>query len=178
MGKQDADHKTKSRTGHGADQEDARLIDELGQQGRHDAKHHGDHERNRRAVGRRQADIQHAQEHERAEHEIKQLFSVEARGDADRDVHEQIQDDILHEDNPFQIVEEDPHMVHDICRTFIYERARIPSFYAGTSHMARGRTLGSRQEHREEKATPPPNNLPARERHRGGANTRKRGRRR
>lgn len=66
-------------------------------------------------------------------------------------------------------------MVHDIDRAVIYELARFPPFYAGTSRMARGRTLGSRQEHLEEKATPPPNMLPARERHRGGANTRKRG---
>lgn len=65
-------------------------------------------------------------------------------------------------------------MVHDICRTFIYERARFPSFYAGTGRVARGRTLGSRQEHREVKATPPPNMPPVRERHYDGANTQKR----
>lgn len=46
-------------------------------------------------------------------------------------------------------------MVHDIDRAVIYELARFPPFYAGTSRMARGRTLGSRQEHLEEKATPP-----------------------
>lgn len=66
-------------------------------------------------------------------------------------------------------------MVHDIDRAFIYELARFPPFYAGTSRMARGRTLGNRQEHREGKATPPPNMPPARERHCDGANTRKRG---
>lgn len=69
-------------------------------------------------------------------------------------------------------------MVHDIDRAVIYELARFPPFYAGTSRMARGRTLGSRQERREVKATPPPNMPPARERHYDGANTRKRGRRR
>lgn len=65
-------------------------------------------------------------------------------------------------------------MVHDIDRAFIYERARIPSFYAGADRVARGRTIGSRQDRLEEKATPPPNNLPARERHLDGANTQKR----
>lgn len=66
-------------------------------------------------------------------------------------------------------------MVHDIDRAVIYERSRFPSFYAGTGRVARERTLGSRQEHLEEKATPPPNMPPARERHYDGANTRKRG---
>lgn len=67
-------------------------------------------------------------------------------------------------------------MVHDIDSAFIYERTRFPSFYAGTGRMARGRTLCSRQEHLEEKATPPPNMPPARERHCDGANLRKQGR--
>lgn len=64
-------------------------------------------------------------------------------------------------------------MVHDIDRAFIYVRTRIPSFYAGAGRVARGRTIGSRQDRLEEKATPPPNMPPARERHCDGADMRK-----